>query len=564
VCLLSASLFVPLLLSPAVTMDVSKENEIEEKKTKISTEIWEYLQQHGIIDNSADWAKQLGYEHGEVVGAIKSLISKNVVQSDTRVYVEAVLTDEGQLALKHGTPEFRVLFYLLKQKGPCQRHAIIQEALDGDDKLFNIAVGYLMKNKWLAINKESGHYTLKTDATNLPTVDPIQQQLKTLFMSAAAPHRPRWTKETLPSAQLEPLKHRKLITLIEVKPYVVKPGPQFHSYNPTTTLATDLTDKLLNSGKWDPNTGEWTTSVPFKAYNFRAMGIPVVAGHLHPLLKVRAEFRTIFLELGFEEMPTNNFVESSFWNFDALFTPQQHPVRETHDTFFLSDPATTITLPQELVQRVREVHENGGSTESRGWRYPWSESETRKNILRTHTTAVSARLLYQLALDTQRTQQFQPKKYFSIDRVFRNEKLDNTHLAEFHQIEGLVADRGLTLANLIGQIELFFARIGIRNLRFKPAYNPYTEPSMEVFGWHPSLKKWVEIGNSGIFRPEMLLPMGLPKDVNVIAWGLSLERPTMIKYDIKNIRSLCGDELDLNFVRCNPICRLDKHSDRNN
>lgn len=140
---------------------------------------------------------------------------------------------------------------------------------------------------------------------------------------------------------------------------------------------------------------------------------------------------------------------------------------------------------------------------------------------------------------------FKPKKYFSIDRVFRNETLDATHLAEFHQVEGFIADRNIGLAHLMGVIKAFFTKIGISNVKFKPAYNPYTEPSMEIFGFHPILKKWVEIGNSGVFRPEMLEPMGLPKDVSVIAWGLSLERPTMIYYDIGNIRELFGHKVAL-------------------
>jgi phenylalanyl-tRNA synthetase alpha chain len=151
---------------------------------------------------------------------------------------------------------------------------------------------------------------------------------------------------------------------------------------------------------------------------------------------------------------------------------------------------------------------------------------------------------------------FKPVRYFSIDRVFRNESLDATHLAEFHQVEGVIADRGLSLGDLIGVITEFFKRIGITKLRFKPAYNPYTEPSMEVFGYHPLLKKWTEIGNSGIFRPEMLLPMGLPPDVRVIAWGLSLERPTMIKYQLKNIRDLFGHKVKLEMARAAPICRF--------
>jgi len=177
----------------------------------------------------------------------------------------------------------------------------------------------------------------------------------------------------------------------------------------------------------------------------------------------------------------------------------------------------------------------------------------KKNILRTHTTAVSSRMLYKLSQGG-----FTPKKYFSIDRVFRNEAIDQTHLAEFHQIEGLVADYNLTLGHLIGILSEFFKKLGIEKLRFKPAYNPYTEPSMEVFSYHEGLKKWVEIGNSGVFRPEMLLPMGLPPDVSVVAWGLSLERPTMIRYGISNIRDLVGHKLSLDFVKKNPVCRLDK------
>ena len=107
-------------------------------------------------------------------------------------------------------------------------------------------------------------------------------------------------------------------------------------------------------------------------------------------------------------------------------------------------------------------------------------------------------------------------------------------------------------------LEDFFAKLGIENLRFKPAYNPYTEPSMEVFGYHRGLAKWVEIGNSGLFRPEMLLPMGLPKDMRVYGFGLSLERPTMIKYRVSNIRELLGHKVDLGFIEGNAAVRLDK------
>lgn len=124
------------------------------------------------------------------------------------------------------------------------------------------------------------------------------------------------------------------------------------------------------------------------------------------------------------------------------------------------------------------------------------------------------------------------------------------------RVIGLVCDRGLTLGNLIGVINEFFSRLGLKKLRFKPAYNPYTEPSMEIFAFSEELGKWMEVGNSGMFRPEMLQPMGLPEDVNVIAWGLSLERPTMILYGIDNIRELFGHGVSLSMVKKNPICRL--------
>merc|ERR1719252_10420 len=198
------------------------------------------------------------------------------------------------------------------------------------------------------------------------------------------------------------------------------------------------------------------------------------------------------------------------------------------------------------------MHEKGGHG-STGWKYDWSEFESRKNILRTHTTAVSSRVLKKMADAYKETGVFTPKKCFSIDRVFRNETLDATHLAEFHQVEGFVADRNIGLGHLIGVLKEFFRRLGITNLRFKPAYNPYTEPSIEIFGFHPMLNKWVEVGNSGVFRPEMLLPMGLPEDVRVIAWGLSVERPTMPLCGTSNIRELFGAKMDVNHHKVNPV-----------
>lgn len=327
-----------------------------------------------------------------------------------------------------------------------------------------------------------------------------------------------------------------------------------------TKEETDLTADMLQSGAWKNAT--------FKPYNFKALGADQNAGALHPLNKVRSEFRQIFFEMGFEEMPTNKFVESGFWNFDALFVPQQHPARDLQDTFYISDPKRAdpprATSPDDKAdyktywENVRAVHENG-KFGSIGYRYPWAEEESLRLVLRTHTTAISTAMLHKLAQQKGPDGRPPPARYFSIDRVFRNETVDATHLAEFHQVEGVIADYGLTLGGLMEFMEIFFNKMGITDLKFKPAYNPYTEPSMEIFSYHKGLNKLVEIGNSGMFRPEMLEAMGLPKDLRVYGWGLSLERPTMIKYGISNIRELLGHKVDLNFIERNPAVRLDKN-----
>lgn len=387
-------------------------------------------------------------------------------------------------------------------------------------------------NKWIA-QKDSTRVIRKVSAIE----DKTTQDVRAIKAG-----------KSLGEDSLKELKRRKLIEREKQIRFSVSKGPAFSLS--LHKLATDLTAELLQGKAWQ--------NAPFKAYNYNAVGLSLPGGHLHPLLKVREEFRYIFLEMGFSEMPTNRFVESSFWNFDTLFQPQQHPSRDAHDTFFLKEPATCHHIPDDYLGRTKEIHECGGYG-SLGHRCEWSEAEARKNILRTHTTAISSQMLYALAQEQKANGGiFRPAKYFSIDRVFRNETLDATHLAEFHQIEGLIADYNLTLGDLIGMLKEFFRKLGMTRLRFKPAFNPYTEPSMEVFAYHDGLGKWIEVGNSGVFRPEMLRPMGFDERVTVIAWGLSLERPTMIKYKLSNIRDLFGHKVDLSVVQSNPVCRLDK------
>ncbi|KAK4881073.1 hypothetical protein RN001_004392 [Aquatica leii] len=470
-------------------------------------------------------AKLLNEDHQKIIGALNSIQANgNLVIAKPQSHKHFELSQEGVVVAEKGSHE-----------------ALVYNAVQGDGieqaelmKLPNAKIGFskAMSAGWVVVDKSTGKQIVKRKVNKI--IDQVQINLQAIANGDFSQLTDNIKQE---------YKKRKLLQEVTVKSFLLSKGPEFNIS--LQKLETDLTTEMLLLGTWK--------DLKFKSYNFEALGASPESGYLHPLLKVRTEFRQIFLEMGFTEMPTNNFVESSFWNFDALFQPQQHPARDAHDTFFVSDPRTTDNFPTDYLNKVKEVHSIGGYG-SQGYGYDWKIEEARKNLLRTHTTAVSARMLYKVAQE----KEFKPVKFFSIDRVYRNETLDATHLAEFHQVEGVIADYNLTLGDLIGVLSEFFKKLGITELEFKPAYNPYTEPSMEIFCFHKGLGKWIEIGNSGVFRPEMLLPMGLPDDVSVIAWGLSLERPTMIKYGYNNIRDLVGPKVDLQMIQNTPICRLDK------
>ncbi|KAK3024772.1 hypothetical protein RJ639_044933 [Escallonia herrerae] len=517
-----------------------------------------FLEKNEEITDSGQFADERGLSHDEIVNVIKSLNGFRLVDAQDIKKEKWVLTEEGATYAATGSPEFQ-LFLAIPEEGISREE--LQRKLDAS--VFKIGFQQGIKNKWIEMGKS------QLVSRKVQKVDDKVKDLLLQIQGGKAINR----------EDADALKRRKLIAPQTWKGYSVKKGPK---YAPKRKKAvTDLTRDNLLRGDWK--------DLEFKEYNFLAKGLPPEGGHLHPLLKARMyllgtssfplnapctkanpdDFSSNGKLRRFEEMPTNNYVESSFWNFDALFQPQQHPARDSHDTFFLQEPSTTKLLPEDYVERVKQIHESGGY-DSRGYGYVWKREEANKNLLRTHTTAVSSRMLYLLAqhsppgpalrdedaITNLDPQPFAPKRYYSIDRVFRNEAVDRTHLAEFHQIEGLICDRGLSLGDLQGVLHDFFSRLGMSKLRFKPAYNPYTEPSMEIFGYHEGFKKWVEIGNSGMFRPEMLRPMGLPEDVQVIAWGLSLERPTMILYGIDNIRDLFGHKVNLDLIKSNPTCRL--------
>lgn len=251
-------------------------------------------------------------------------------------------------------------------------------------------------------------------------------------------------------------------------------------------------------------------------------------GKNHPITALGNKIRNVFTSLGFEEIE-GNIINSAFWNFDSLFQPQDHPARELADTFYIDKMAE---LPEsDVVSRVRQSHE-------KGWKYKWSEDIAKQLVLRTHTTAVSAKHLYDY-------KDKKEGKFFSIGRVFRNEATDSTHLAEFYQVEGIIVWKDANFKNLLGILKSFYERIGFDKIRFIPSYFPYTEPSLEIEVFFEEKKEWLELGGAGIFRPEVTEP--LCGCYPVLAWGLSLERPLMLSLELSDIRELYNN--DAKFLR---------------
>jgi phenylalanyl-tRNA synthetase alpha chain len=286
-------------------------------------------------------------------------------------------------------------------------------------------------------------------------------------------------------------------------------------------LVTKQTEKQLTinySGKKLPESEA--------GFDISAQAADAPMGKAHIISKFMDRVKDIMVELGFEEMD-GSIVESTFWCFDALFQPQDHPARDLADTFYL-EGKTPLPTDKKLVSRVKSAHENG-------WKYEWSKDESMRTVLRTHTTALSAR---HLAAMTDK----KPRKYFAVGRVFRNEATDFKHLAEFHQVEGIIAWEGATFRDLLGIIKEFYKKLGFEKIRFRPSFFPYTEPSLEVEVFFEPRKEWLELGGAGIFRPEVSIPMA--GVYPVLAWGLSLERPLMLLLGLEDIRTFYRNDID--------------------
>ncbi|MFW3147336.1 MAG: phenylalanine--tRNA ligase subunit alpha [Thermoplasmatota archaeon] len=463
----------------------------------------------------------------EVMNAASWLRTKGLLDIQEEVFHRVSLGRKTYST--QGLPERKVLEYLAKNDGAASLSEL--ESKGGITKQeAGIAIGWLSRKKWAKVKKEEGETYLIISELGKKAVGKKWDDEKIIDILA----RKEMEASDIPNEIYRMLKGRKdvisereeivrKLELTEEGIWIAEQGIELKRE------ATQLTAEMIRSGKWK--------DVEFRRYDVETFAPTASGGRTHPLTQIIEKIRRIFLDMGFSEI-TGNYAELELWNMDALFIPQDHPAREEHDTFYVETVGKME--PMEFNERkgmdpyqvFREVHEHGGETGSRGWEYEWSKEKADKPILRTHTTVNTIRYLYDHPEP--------PIRVFSIEKVFRNEAIDATHLPEFQQIEGILAEKDASLDMLVGLLKTFYSKMGFDEIRVRPGYFPYTEPSLEVDVHFNG--QWMELGGAGIFRPEVTLPAGVKEPV--LAWGLGLERLAMLVLDRKDIRDLYISDVD--------------------
>ncbi len=466
--------------------------------------------------------------HAAVMRAALGLSKKEIVQLHEKKQIIALLSGEGAIYAKKGLPERCLVNSVIKLGGKAKIDKAAKDA-KLEEHFLPIALGWLRRKGWALIEKER---SLKV--TNKPdkgTDEEILDRLaaKKEIVVDRLGEEEQEAISTLKKRKLVKMEERtsRTLTLTPKGRKIVKEGIEI-----CETLS-QLTPELIITGKW--------REIELRKFNVTAPGPPIFPGKIHPLQQVIERTREIFLEMGFTEI-RGPLVETAFWNFDALFQPQDHPAREMQDTFYVSTPKSG-TLPEKtILKAIAETHENGGKTGSKGWGYKWSRKEAKRLVLRTHTTAETIKYLSE--------HKKPPIKVFSVDRVYRNEQLTYKHAAEFHHVEGIVMDKGVTLRDLMGTLRAFYNRFGLKKVQFWPCYFPYTEPSAQAMVYVPKIKHWIELCGMGMFRPEVLTPLNIKHPV--LAWGGGLERIAMLELEIDDIRLLYSNHL--HWLRRTPLC----------
>ncbi len=463
--------------------------------------------------------KKSNLDKTSILRALEYLSNKKIVILSHVKKKVVEIGVNGALYKKKGLPERRLLSLINEKRIISLEEAQKQSALSDDE--FKASIGAVKKKALIDIKNGKVLFTGTNDEISRRSLEEVFIDLLPIDYSTLSQEQ---------MYALKSLERRKEI--IEIKDVekigisITKLGEEIMKLGEKIgELIENITPALLEKESL------WKGK-KFRRYDVTSPLPQITGGKRHFVNQATDYARKIWTDMGFKEME-GNMLQSSFWVFDALFTAQDHPVREMQDTFFVNKKEE---LPdKKLVKAVKDSHEKGIDG-SKGWRYEWNEEEAKKCVLRTHTTVLSSHTLANLKKEDI------PAKFFAIGKCFRNETVDWCHGFEFNQSEGIVVAPNLNFRDLLGYLTEFYKKMGFDKLRFRPSYFPYTEPSVEIDAWHPEKKIWLEIGGAGMFRPEVVIPL-LGENLTVLAWGPGFDRMLMDYYQIKDLRDLYKNDL---------------------
>ncbi len=471
-------------------------------------------------------ASRLGLTRQDLMRDVEELRARGLLEVIRREERVLSLTDEGRRYLSLGLPEERVARVLEALEevpiGEISRKAA-EVGVELTDAEAKIGMQHLLRRGAAAVSRGALRVTSAEALRRaLGEFARLREALRAVAEGRAVPDD---VEKALSRRRLIEVRRRRKLELspTELARSLVSKGLLIG-----VRVITALTPEIIETGAW--------RGAVFKEYDLKVEPPTLYPGRKHPYFQLLDEVREILVSMGFEEMKGPH-VELELWNFDALFQAQDHPAREIHDTYFLKYPKYGECPDKELMERIARTHEDGWITGSKGWGYKWDPRRALRLILRTQTTAVSMRTIYGRGEGEYRC--------FSLDRVFRPETLDAKHSMEFYQLEGIIVGRRVTFRHLLGFFQEVAKRLGLGKVKVKPAYFPFTEPSVEGFIKHPKLG-WIEVFPGGMFRPEVLMPLGV-RNCNVAAWGIGIDRIAMAILGIDDIRLLFTQ--DLQFLR---------------
>lgn len=476
--------------------------------------------------------KELDYKEGHANQAFSWLGGKElvaVVKRTPHTFYE--ITDLGRKYAKDGTPDERIISFV-KANGAKTLPEIAAGA-GIEQKDVGSAFGQLSKDGVLKMNAEK-----KAEYTGVELPARISLA-KALFDRAAASDN-----GLLDNAALSADEQKVISTFAKKRGAADSPFKIIERetvvYKLTENSAA-VAEGLKNAGITGNEigelstkmlaSGEWKNSV-FRGYNISIPPARMIPGRTNPYVQFLEHVKDKLCSLGFQEYD-GPLVETEFWNGDALFMPQFHAARDIHDVYRIKNPTHAKMIEEPWLSNVAEAHKNGGKTGSRGWNYDFDHEFTRRLVLRSQGTVLSAHQLHSAEI---------PGKYFGIARCFRYDKVDATHLSDFYQTEGIVLGDDVNLRTLLGFLEMFAKEIaGATEVKYVPGYFPFTEPSVEVHIKHPVLG-WFELGGAGIFRPEVTKSMGV--DVPVLAWGMGIDRMALMALGLNDLRELFCENIE--------------------